>query len=633
MKMTKDSLDLEGIIKSAMNHYLEEKGIPYDKANKKQLGKAFCEFYVRDIGAYLFQFDDDLIEDGLRCDGKDDLNIDFAYRNEDTFYIIQSKYKSKKKGSLDRDEILGFFGIHSNILDEKFLESQANETVRDILSTFTENSQGHYILLTNISISQNLRDQFNKAEREGLEKYGASQITWELKDFPEIKKDYKTAQSIDEPIPDKVTIPVERVPSPYSYNKEWAFLDLTDILDEETPYQTYLCTIKGTVLKNLYKTYKESLFNYNIRGYLGPNVINKRIIKTIKEEPKSFYLYNNGISAICSNLDIESAEGGKGLQLICKNFQVINGAQTTCCIGGFKEDEKLKDVRILLRITKTVDIKKEKKELNRKIIMYNNSQTIIKASDFRSNDEIQMFLEQKLRDYSYKASSPHKQLIYLPKRKKVSKRKEETYITMEMLTKILCAFNSSPTLIYENTKPLFDIDSLNGGKYWDIFGVDGEEVTFWPNDKIKETAAISILWLYVLEKLKSKEKQLRISKKENSTDYLSCLTKWHYLWAYAEIIRRLYPDDMPWIVNRLIDGKLFSKENNFVDIWFEEISGKIMEGLDSEILLSKEAPGSEDNIPKGFNFRNWLRNETCFKKLGIRFKRVTPVQFPLHKND
>jgi hypothetical protein len=79
------------------------------------------------------------------------------------------------------------------------------------------------------------------------------------------------------------------------------------------------------------------------------------------------------------------------------------------------------------------------------------------------------------------------------------------------------------------------------------------------------------LWLYVLEKLKSKEKQLRISKKENSTDYLSCLTKWHYLWAYGEIIRRLYPDDMPWIVNRLIDGKLFSKENNFVDIWLPQI--------------------------------------------------------------
>ena len=204
---------------------------------------------------------------------------------------------------------------------------------------------------------------------------------------------------------------------------------------------------------------------------------------------------------------------------------------------------------------------------------------------------------------------------------------------MEMLAKILYAFNFSPTLIYANTKPLFDIDSLNGGKYWDIFGDSGEEVTFWPNDKVKETAAISILWLYVLEKLKSKEKQLRISKKENSSDYLSYLTKWHYLWAYGEIIRRLYPDNMLWIVNRLIDGKLFSKENNFVDIWFEEISGKIMEELDSEILLSKEGFGSEDIIPKGFNFRNWLRNETGFKKLSIRFKRVTPVQFPLHKHD
>lgn len=96
---------------------------------------------------------------------------------------------------------------------------------------------------------------------------------------------------------------------------------------------------------------------------------------------------------------------------------------------------------------------------------------------------------------------------------------------------------------------------------------------------------------------------------------------------------RLFPDDMPWIVNRLIDGKLFSKENNFVDMWFKEISGKIMEELDSEILLSQEGPGSGDIVPKGFNFKNWLRNETNFRKLAIRFKYVTPGQFPLHKND
>jgi len=170
--MTKDSIDLEGIIKSAMNQYLEERGISYAKANKKQLGKAFCEFYVKDIAAYLFQFDEDLIEEGLRCDGKDDLNIDFAYKNEDTFYIIQSKYKSKKKGSLDRDEILGFFGIHSNILDQKFLESHANETVRDILSTFTENSQVHYILLTNISIKFNAEDYGRKPVGESVPAVG-----------------------------------------------------------------------------------------------------------------------------------------------------------------------------------------------------------------------------------------------------------------------------------------------------------------------------------------------------------------------------------------------------------------------------------------------------------------------------
>ena len=121
--MSKDILDLQKIIKSGMERYLEDRGYSYNKASKKELGRAFLEFYVRDIGTYLYQFDEDLLEDGLRCDGSNDLNVDFAYKNEDIFYIIQSKFKTGK-GSLERDEISGCFKIHSRVLDTKFSEAQ-----------------------------------------------------------------------------------------------------------------------------------------------------------------------------------------------------------------------------------------------------------------------------------------------------------------------------------------------------------------------------------------------------------------------------------------------------------------------------------------------------------------------------
>ncbi len=154
--------------------------------------------------------------------------------------------------------------------------------------------------------------------------------------------------------------------------------------------------------------------------------------ETIDQEPDKFYFYNNGISAICTDLKANFEYGTKDIkEIVCRNFQIINGAQTTTTIGRYKDDIKLQKVRILLRITQTEVLKSEKKGLNKKIITFNNSQTIIKDSDFRSNDEIQLFLQKHLENYWYKGISPNKRLQYLPKRiKLISKRKEHLYVSM-----------------------------------------------------------------------------------------------------------------------------------------------------------------------------------------------------------
>lgn len=117
--MQKD-LDIKKIIKDRMKQYLQEIGIrSLQNANTRQLGKSFTEFYVKDILYFLYQFDEDLIDEGLKADGPNDLNIDFVYQNDDNFTIIQSKYKSGQQ-SLDRDDISGFLKIHSRILNRDY---------------------------------------------------------------------------------------------------------------------------------------------------------------------------------------------------------------------------------------------------------------------------------------------------------------------------------------------------------------------------------------------------------------------------------------------------------------------------------------------------------------------------------
>ena len=80
-------------------------------------------------------------------------------------------------------------------------------------------------------------------------------------------------------------------------------------------------------------------------------------------------------------------------------IQVINGAQTVLSINQAAKDgeeSKFGDIHILLKITQTKD-----QDLKEKITRYNNSQTAILPADFRSNDPIQKFLNEKLNDYYY----------------------------------------------------------------------------------------------------------------------------------------------------------------------------------------------------------------------------------------
>jgi hypothetical protein len=620
--------DISKLIDERMTVSLNDIGIESIKsANTKQRGTAFLEFYTYEIAKYLQQFDDDLIEEGLSCDYSGDLNIDFVYKNDDAYFIYQSKYKGGGN-QLTRDEIAGFSKIQSRINDKEYFDKNANDSVKELLYDVSKKSVIHYILLTNAKVPQTMRDEFDLITNEERERYCDYEIDYELKALSEIKDDIKNANSINDPIPEEVIIPVEKINNHFSDNKQWAYVDLSDLLGGDTNYETILTTIKGTELKRLHRQYRGRLFNYNIRGYLGLNVINKKMKDTIENNPQLFYLFNNGVSAICSKLSLDKSESGKGLRIKAKDFQIINGAQTTCTIGQYKDDEPLKDVRVLLRITKTEDIKKAK-GLNKEIITFNNSQTVIKASDFRSNDEIQSYIESNTKRYLYRGITPHEKLVYLPKRMKYKKKKGEAYLSMETLAKILYVFSYEPTKIYATSKFLFDTDESSNGMYWKVFGDDGEECVIYTDERLKKIIATAFLWMYLNDKLKEKAKSV-LKEKGETIEYQTYLAKWHFFWAYGTVMRLLYPDKETWFVNRILDGKAFN--GSFLDTWFDSITERIQEQIEDEYIESKPTEKENEDsevIHKGFNFKNWLRNLKSFEKLKRKFNRARKTAFPI----
>ncbi len=610
----------EEILKEGIEKCLIDKGIKRSNANPFQLGKSLSEFYLKEIGQYLYPILEEDVDENM-CDGKGDLGIDYVHNKDGEWIMFQSKYKGQGS-SVSPDEISGFFDIHSKITDSSYFDKHANNVLKDLLSDYNEENIVQFVFITNSKISTRIEDDFNKFKRDAEKKY--EHITYELKGISDLKRDYKVVTSEIESITEEIKIGIESIMDVFIGDKRNAYLDLSSMIDKDLKYQSVLCTIRGTTLRGLWQQHKSRLFNYNIRGYLGENAINKKMKETIEKEPDKFYFYNNGISAICTDLKPEFVNS-ELRNFVCKNFSIINGAQTTTTIGRFKDENKLRDVRILLKITKAEDYKKEK-GLNKKIITYNNSQTIIKASDFRSNDEIQLFLEGKARDFLFKGVVPYKKSIYLRKRLKIDKKKDNLYITMETLARALYVFDNDPILIFKGTRYLFDIDSENNGKYWFVFGDNGKELEMYDTKRMEKTIAIFFLWTKVEEIIKKISKQMK-EQNQQTIAYQALLAKWHILWAYGYIINTFYSSEKEMIFKKIATGKIF--ENNsetFIERWFNKIHRTISKCIEKNYQLTKKKNNEEI---QSFNFKNWLRNNAEFEELVTEFKYMSKEDFPM----
>ena len=76
----------------------------------------------------------------------------------------------------------------------------------------------------------------------------------------------------------------------------------------------------------------------NVRVFLQQRGgVNKGIRNTINNEPYMFCAYNNGITVYAENIDIEHVEGNMAKLSAVKDFQIVNGGQTTASLYNFEK--------------------------------------------------------------------------------------------------------------------------------------------------------------------------------------------------------------------------------------------------------------------------------------------------------
>lgn len=152
---------------------------------------------------------------------------------------------------------------------------------------------------------------------------------------------------------------------------------------------TYIAPIKAIELVQLEGISDQSIFDYNVRGALGNTKINKGIVRSIKDKGlhKQFPLFHNGITIVAEDVELVDDV------LKIKRFYVVNGCQSLTSL--YKNQTHLtEDLKILTKVIK-VPINSP---LSSQITEYSNSQNGVKPRDFKSYNQIQIRLQNEIRE-------------------------------------------------------------------------------------------------------------------------------------------------------------------------------------------------------------------------------------------
>ena len=162
-------------------------------------------------------------------------------------------------------------------------------------------------------------------------------------------------------------------------------------------YSSYLGVIPGVVLADIYDTYGSKLLEGNVRSFLSTKVaVNKKIRATILKSPEMFFAFNNGISATALDVRIKRTDHGNFITF-ARDFQIINGGQTTASISNarYKDKSDLSEIYVQMKLTVIDESSPEESdELIRNISRSSNSQNKVSDADFFASHPFHRRMEQ-----------------------------------------------------------------------------------------------------------------------------------------------------------------------------------------------------------------------------------------------
>lgn len=378
--------------------------------------------------------------------------------------------------------------------------------------------------------------------------------------------------------------------------------------------RSFITTITASQIHKHYQSKRTALFNLNIRNFIGDTSTNKGILKTVEEESQNFFFYNNGISAIASKVIEDHSTG----TLDCKNFSIINGAQTFRSISRAysrldgKSKDSIKTLAVMLRLTEAPNLFTET-ELVERITQYNNTQNAIKISDFRSNDGVQT----SLANYFARISFDGKKYYYKNKRTKETPR-NSIVISLDDFCKTIHSFDKGPVDCYGGIKYLYETNPSGG--YYFLFGdKDSNQILTTLSEEKLQTMAAKYFICETARTFFDNEKKQRIEKEEmnrsdeNTTPIISkrALEGRYFIFFTLGVILTDFTHSKNISLDQFVKSENFHNPNWRKDNRKTQLIKEVV-SVSCDVLVQDYQYSSRN---RDFVHRNWFREQDTLERL------------------
>lgn len=359
---------------------------PVAELEKKNLSRAFSAFALHHITGITEKDAAQAVVDDF-----DDVGIDAIYyfAPTETVYLVQSKLKTSEQFS--QQEALAFCQGIRKLLQQDFtgFNQHVQRRKPEIINALDDCK---IIQLVVAHIGSGISHHAKTAVEELLadESHGEERLKSPVENFDAGKV-------------------VAGLQSSQSYKRVDSRITVEKCGHVTEPKITYFGLVKLTDLVALHNLHGKSLYEKNIRTFLGHDTeVNVAIQKTLKEKPEHFVYLNNGVTALGHKIEPKSNPHGKK-RLDVVGFSVVNGAQTIASSAKFVADNPTTNIDNA-RVAITLIQADADGEFGKSVTRARNHQNQVHYSNFVALHEEQERLRRDLAhlniNYAFKAGVP-----------------------------------------------------------------------------------------------------------------------------------------------------------------------------------------------------------------------------------